>query len=158
MSGFPIGRRLRALLAMTWPLAGCDIGYGIVREARLESAPPLECVNRVIEGAPGVTSVQNLGTTQGSSYSVSSIGYSGTKESHIFGTLQVYIYDSYALFNQSHVRLNIVPPQAEIDATRPVMQYIEDATATECGLPSLPSRVEEECFGVACPPLAGPSG
>jgi hypothetical protein len=140
---------LAAVSALALSIAGCDASYGVSRTARLVSLPPLTCVQRAIETCPGVAFVQE--DTSGAVYTFS---YSGTDGSHIRGALQLIMRNSRDVsFSQSLLMLNIYPPQRDIDATRPVMQHIEEALASQCGIVQLPAQIEEQCSGVECRPL-----
>jgi len=142
-------RALAAVSALALSVAGCDASYGVSRTARLDSLPPLTCVQRAIETSPGVAFVQEV--TSGAVYTFT---YSGTEGSHIRGALQLIMRDSGDVsFSQSRVMLGNYPPQQDIDATRPVMQRIEEALASKCSIAQLPAQIKEQCSGVTCPPL-----
>ena len=133
-------------------VAGCDASYGVYRTARLDSLPPLKCVSRAIETSPGVAFVRYENST--SEPVVHTFTYRGIEGSHIGGALQLIISsDRDVSFSHSLMMLNKNPPQQDIDATRPVMQHIEEALASQCGATQLPAEIEEQCRGVACPPL-----
>jgi hypothetical protein len=140
---------LAAVSALALTVAGCDSSYGVNRTARLDSLPSLTCVHRAIETSPGVAFVQ-----QNSSEDVYTFTYGGTEGSHIRGALQLIMRNSRDVsFSQSLMMLGIYPPQQDIDATRPVMQRIEEALASKCGIAQLPAQIKEQCSGVTCPPL-----
>jgi hypothetical protein len=106
-------------------------------------------VQRAIETSPGVAFVE-----EDSSGAVSTFTYSGTEGSHIRGAIQLIMRDSGDVsFSQSLMMLGIYPPQQDIDATRPVMQRIEEALASKCGIAQLHAQIKEQCSGVTCPPL-----
>jgi hypothetical protein len=139
----------------TW---SCDAVYGVDRSADIDSMPPLDCVSKVVSSAPGVTSVAYR-ETEGSrpvtwsgiqtADAVHTFFYKGAAGSHIRGVLQIVRgYNGKTQFSQSLGEINIVPSQADIDATRPVMRHIEKALDFQCGLSALSSQVVETCSGV----------
>lgn len=139
-------------------MSGCDSSYGLTRTAEIQSMPSSDCVLHAIESAPGVTGVQrqkpeDSRSLLGPVHSVSNFTYHGSEGSHIRGALQLIERDNGEMhLTQSLVAINVAPPQDEIDATRPVMQHIEQTIASECGIPSLPSFIRENCRGVNCSP------
>lgn len=62
-------------------------------------------------------------------------------------------YKGDVAFSQTLLSINSKPPQAEIDATRPVMRTIEANLIHQCGLTKLGTGVRESCTGVECEPL-----
>jgi hypothetical protein len=107
-------------------------------------------VHQAIEASPGVAFVRYDATSE----AVYTFTYGGTEESHIRGALQLIMRNSRDdSLSQPLMMLGIYPPQQDIDATRPVMQHIEAALASQCGIVQLPARIEEQCSGVTCSPL-----
>ena len=145
-------------------LGGCDILYGVMRRAPLESMPSLSCVSTVIASAPGVVTLRMNIDSGGTAITLSgfkspastsyNFAYRGADSSHIIGMLQIELnHAGVATFSDSLLGLNWIPPQEQIDATRPVMKYIEEHLAHDCGIAQLPARINEHCHGVKCPVL-----
>lgn len=160
----PICLRFAVLAALSVALAACDIAYGVMRSAQLASAPPLECVHDVVASADGVIAVRYKRDTEtGTAITVAGLKpngpndaffFEGTKESNIRGVTQLFQdHTGLVEFTDSQLRLNSIPPQKSIDASRPVMQQIELGLSRNCGLPDLPSKISEWCQGVVCKPL-----
>lgn len=154
MSTRTIGYGTTAIfLVVALSLGGCPTptrNNGVVRSADLTAMPSMECVREVIASTPGVADVQyrNLGGTD------HIFRYDGGQGSHLAATLRL-LWKADGTVNFRHYLLDYSsPPQADIDVTRPVMQHIEQAIATKCGIPSLPSQIQEECHGVDCGPLS----
>jgi hypothetical protein len=79
------------------------------------------------------------------------------RDGSVLGALQVTIrYDGETNFSQHLVDINRKPPQETIDATRPVMRWIEEALQVQCGMAGLVTGIDEHCSGVECPPLGIP--
>jgi hypothetical protein len=125
--------------------------------------PPLDCVRTVISSAPGITNVQYR-EDEGSrpvtwsgiqtADTVHTFFYKGAAGSHIVGVLQIISsYNGGVQFGQRLLAINVAPSQADIDATRPVMRYIEKALGSRCGLSALSSQITEVCRGVQCGPM-----
>jgi len=141
--------------------SGCDFLYGVNRHTRLPTAPDFECVGQVIRRAPGVDDVEYRRTAGGRP-----LTWTGLKpptdvhtylyrDGEILAALQVTIeYDGRTDFSQHLLDINRKPPQSQIDASRPVMHWIEEQLETECGITGLASAIEEWCKGVECPPLS----
>jgi hypothetical protein len=145
-------------------LVGCDMLGGVQRQAMLDHAPDAACVKAAIEQTPGIAEV--------TAHHAESTGYS-------FAGAHVSIYDSFFFtggpgsnvmgvvsmnnrdpkqgkddFTTSLVDINHTPPQAKIDASRPVMKAIEERVAASCAVPVLATLVKETCFlDAKCPPL-----
>jgi hypothetical protein len=161
-----IGRGHILALGALGVLWGCDSMYGVSRRATIPSPPPLACVETVIRRAPGVEDVQ-YSRTEGNR-PLTWTGVEPATDVHTFayrdgqvrGFLQVTVeYDGKTTFSQNLTDINRKPPQEQIDASRPVMRWIEERLEAECGMSGLPLAVEEHCSGVDCPPLAtGPDG
>jgi hypothetical protein len=140
-------------------LSGCDFIYGVERNANLDAEPAQECVSRVIKSSPGVTEVAYRASHEGKGVFhptpwIYTYMYRGTPEDHIVGALQIYKeYDGQLTYHDTLLGLNTRPPQAEIDATRPVMRKIEIDLANQCGISGLPANVKETCIGVICTPM-----
>jgi hypothetical protein len=156
-----IALALRAALVcvLTVSLSGCDFVYGVTRNAKLDTEPSQECVSRVIKNSPGVTQVRYEARHDGKglfhpSPWVYNYLYRGTPENHVVGVLQITKeYDGQLSYHDTLLDLNIKPPQAEIDATRPVMRKIEVELENQCGAVGLPANIKETCTGVLCAPM-----
>jgi uncharacterized protein YceH (UPF0502 family) len=142
--------RTSVALALTMLLFGCPtpLFQGVSRTAKLDSMPSLSCVRSTIETTRGVSSVQfeeEIATEYGQKYF---FVYRGPADSDVAATLQLLEKRNgeVFLFQTSHSGAQ----QRDIDATRPVMKSIENRLASECGMRSLPGRVEETCRGVLC--------
>jgi hypothetical protein len=151
--------RASAILVLALPLAGCDILYGVGRGAQLDKKPELACVEETIRATPGITEVKfesdhsGKGLFHPAPWTYSYL-YRGKDGSNIIGSLQIVeTYDGAVTMGQSLWQLNAPPPQAWVDATRPVMRAIEMRLAERCGIRDLPSRIKETCDGVRCLPL-----
>jgi hypothetical protein len=140
--------------------SGCDFIYGVNRRAPIPAAPNFTCVERVIRRAPGVEDVR-YSQTEGSR----PLTWTGLKpptvvhtfiyrDAQVFGALQITVeYDGETEFAQTLVDINPKPPQPVIDASRPVMHWIEQRLESECGMTGLTDAIKEDCPGVECPPL-----
>lgn len=130
-------------------LTGCDTMSGVIRDAKLDSFPPLDCIEKTISSTPGVASVKTW--VRNDPYTVHYFSYHGAERSHIIGT--VYISQNEAgviTFSQSLTELNGHPPQEDIDATRPVMKVIEERLEAVCGVAQLQAHLREQCLDVQC--------
>jgi len=144
-------------------IAGCDFVNGVLRTAPLDTFPSLDCVRTVVASAPGIVDVKYQQDEGGTAIMLSGLKpegpthtflYAGTETSQILGTLQIHQDPrGYISFHQGLMELNSVPPQSSIDASRPVMRWIEQDLASNCGLPELPRRIKESCQRVRCGPL-----
>jgi hypothetical protein len=140
-------------------LSGCDFVYGVSREAPLETEISVDCVKRAIESTPAIEKVDYEASHTGKGLFhptpwVYTYEFRGSPQSNISGVLQVYKeYDGKLFYRDYLESLNFKPPQAWIDATRPVMRGIEERLAMQCGADALPARVKETCNGVTCGPL-----
>jgi hypothetical protein len=148
------------LLFTTLVISSCDFIYGVNRRAPIPAAPDFTCVERVIRAAPGVENVR-YSQTQGSR----PLTWTGLKpptgvhtffyrDAQVLGVLQITVeYDGKTNFAQTLVDINRKPPQALIDASRPVMQWIEQRLESDCSMTGLTNAIKEDCPGVECPPL-----
>ena len=150
-------RLAATVLVSVFALQGCDVLYGVRREAYVTSVPSLDCIEAAISSVPGVASIERpmwprTGTR--SSPPPYYFVYRGAPDSHLQGVAQVQIEESGKLsFQNSLMDINRRPPQAEIDATRPAMQAIERALEERCGVDGLTSSIKEVCRGVECQPM-----
>jgi hypothetical protein len=151
--------RASAILFLALPLAGCDILYGVGREAPLDTKPELACVEGTIRATPGIAEVKFESDHNGKGLFhpvpwTYSYFYRGKDGSNVVGDLQIVeTHDGAVMMHQSLWSMNAPPPQSWIDATRPVMRAIEIGLAEQCGVRGLPSRIKETCDGVRCLPL-----
>ncbi|MBI3606698.1 MAG: hypothetical protein HY207_01880 [Nitrospirae bacterium] len=157
--------KARILIAgLCCALTGCDIGYGTMRRASLQAVPPLECVRHVVESTPGIARLDysqdeggtalTLGGLKSPAYVAYTYFYRGVEGSHIFGILQIHKDHKGAMsLSQNLMYLNVKPPQADIDASRPVMALIEQRLEAECGIVELVKNIKETCHGVTCQEL-----
>lgn len=77
--------------------------------------------------------------------------FRGPSESHVVGALQVAQYRRGQIeLSQSNLEIGQPPPQADIDASRPVMALIDSRLKLECGLSMQPNTFKEWCSGVKC--------
>lgn len=140
----------------------CDAVYGVSHAAAIDSMPLPDCVSKAISSAPGVTSVEYHETVGDRPITWSGVqrpdvvhtfSYKGATDSHVVGVLVItQEYDGRGQFSQYLTKINIVPSQEDIDATRPVMRYIERALDSQCGMSALSSQVSESSLGVQCSP------
>jgi hypothetical protein len=160
-TGDEMGRYIQALvaLALSSCLASCDIFYGVMRTAELDEQLSLDCVRHVVETTSGINRVQFSESHEGKGlFHPTPWNYvyffAGAPDSHVIGVLQIYKdYQGHFSYDDHLMDINRKPPQADIDATRPVMRAIEQNLAVQCGVAELPARVKEVCQGVACGPL-----
>jgi hypothetical protein len=164
--------RLIVIAAVGLSVAGCPLPPfdGLSRTASLKSMPSVDCVGRIIESTPDTVSVTHKKTEWEENglnpviHTLHTFVYRGAERSHINGTLHISakrrdirlnegLYVSgrdsdVVLYQTSHGGAS----QEDIDATRPVMQNIEHALASECGMASLAANVEEKCGDFQCVP------
>lgn len=77
--------------------------------------------------------------------------YRGSEGSRIVGVLQIVEDDAGALvLTNNLIRMNVRPEQNSVDATQPVMRWIEARLERECGVTGLSSQIKEICRGVSC--------
>jgi hypothetical protein len=150
-----------AMFLIAASLGGCDVLYGVRRQATLESMPPLECVAAVVSSAPGVISVEKEAHSGGTAItlsglkkpasSVHSFVFRGSNASHIQGVLQVHQdHTGKIVFANTLLSINVRPPQEQVDATRAVMKGIEATLERDCGMSRLSADISEKCRGVVC--------
>lgn len=155
------------LLPLTLLLAGCpgiygDFVYGFRRDADLETMPSVACVREAIRSTAGVATIdfrQSTGsrplTWSGvqAANEVYNFSFGGPPGSHIGGALQITRnYKSEIRFEESALSMGGPPLREQLDATRPVMESIENTLATHCGLSTLPGQIRESCIGMDCKP------
>jgi hypothetical protein len=161
-------KNILTLLVMALIITGCDVLYGVKRDAPLQSLPKLDCVQGVIERTLGIESVKYRKDEAGTALTISGLKtpastsysyvYKGAEGSHIIGDLQVLErYDGTITISQNLRDLNRKPPQEDIDATRPVMILIEQRLEAECGVTNLAGNIKEYCKGVECPSIMPPN-
>src|ERR1700712_3322125 len=118
------------------------------------TTPALDCVQQAIRNTAGVVDVTYKASHTGEGLFeptpwIYTYGFAGKPGSNIIGFLQLEKdYQGHFTYRNTLLGLNTKPPQAQIDATRPVMRAIELALAEHCGLTELPARVREDCIGV----------
>jgi len=144
-------------------LLGCDTIHGVSRTAVLDTFPSMECVRTAIGATPGITSIEYQEIDGGTALTLGGLQpagkihtfrYRGPEGSHIIGVLQVHQdHLGTVSFTQSIFDINRVPPQEDIDASRPVMLALEHRLADMCAIRELPARVTETCQDVQCQPL-----
>jgi hypothetical protein len=140
----------------TFLAAGCDMVYGVTRSAQVSHVPHPNQVKKTIASVPGVEKVTHAfyeGERPITSHGIQvpnkvyEFTYSGGTNVH--GELEfVMDYSGKVYFSQSLLMMNQIPPQAWVDATRPVMKQIEIRLEQECGLTGLSTSVVERCHGV----------
>jgi hypothetical protein len=155
-----MGTRIRhlTLLVLVVFSTSCDPVFGVSRWARVQMMPDPALVETAIRSAPGVQKVEYWVAEGGRPLTVSGIKppdqvynfmYDG--EPNVHGHLQFTVdYAGRVDFSQYLVEMGQRPPQAWIDATRPVMIQIETLLEKQCGLTGLQTSVVERCFGVKC--------
>ena len=145
--------------SLAFGVSGCDFLYGVMRDAPIDTELSLDCVRQVVETTPGIEKVSYEARHDGKGLFhpepwAYNYFYSGTPESHIVGNLQIKKeYDARLSYHDTLLAINQKPPQAGIDATRPVMKAMEARLAAQCGITELPARVKETCQGVICAPM-----
>ena len=164
-------RLAAAGLALGVALAGCDTIYGVRREAVLPDWPDADCVALVLGSTPEIARVQRHepsppGTVLTSAGfvkpagAVTSFFYMGPEPILVWSNLTVGPAGAYGrpIFSQSMGSFGGPPPQAVVDAVRPVMQAVEQRVGAACGRPELPAAVVETCSkGLVCGPIARPA-
>ena len=140
-------------------LSGCDFVYGVDRAAPLDKEISTDCVKRVMESTPGIEKVDYEASHTGKGLFhptpwVYTYQFRGSPHSNVMGVLQVAKeYDGTFSYRNYLESLNSKPPQAWIDATRPVMHEIEKRLAMQCEADTLPAHIKETCTGVICGPM-----
>jgi hypothetical protein len=167
-------RRHRSKLALAGTIFSAYCGLvsgnspsGVIREARLLTPLAPECVQRVIAGTPGITTLDHHHDEFGQVTTVSgrtgpqdvidNYSYRGDESSHVVGVFKLSRhFDGRVEISDALTSLTGSPPQADIDASRPVMVSLESAIESRCGARNLSKRIKERCEGVMCRAL-GPS-
>ena len=139
-------RSFAQLLGVLLVLVGCEQEYGVYRAAILSEAPDGECIQRVLNTTPGITSVQYFGDTgyRGNYY----FAYEGEEISAIAAV--ILEEDGEVRFAQSHVLINRRPPKGVLGRTRSIMRAVEERLEAECGMVGLTSAVRETCLRIEC--------
>ena len=130
-------------------LTGCDPGYGIYKHARVGFMPEADRVGAVVRETPGVKQAEYHISEGGRPLTITSIKppaqvhtFSYRGGSNVLGSLQFVVdYKGTVEYSQSLMCLGRRPPQAWIDATRPVMLQIEVRLEQICGLTNLQAPV-----------------
>jgi hypothetical protein len=144
-------------------LTGCEVGYGLSRTAPLDALPDLDCVAHVLAATPGITHVDTtiersaapLYPRAPHGHTSYNFVYHGDAASRVWAALQIRVdVRDRITFEQSLHQLNRAVPQADVDATRPVMALVERRLQAQCRIPGLVRRIVERCEGVRCEPLA----
>lgn len=149
---------------VTTLLTGCEILYGVSRQAPLTALPDLTCVEAVIKEAPGVQKTDyktgsgvQLFTWSGNPKPAPPYTYIYHYEGsspEIYGHLEITDHTKGRIeLQQSLMRLNRPLDPAVVVATRHVMQHIELQLAARCGVDGLPGNVTESCVRTDCPTL-----
>ena len=137
--------RACAPLILCAALCACDPLYGIDRGALLSGEPDVTCVQRTLEQTPGITQVKALPRTEGKIIAVTQIlTFSGAPGSNIHGMVDIHQYKGQWSLSNTNRQIGQPVPQADMDATRPVMQQIETRLADQCGLTELKTNVKEK--------------
>ena len=142
--------RILAVLALILASA-CERSYGIHRKALVEEIPDGECVRRILDTTPGITSVEEHGTSirEDSPPSDShDFFYEGPQVKAILSISRGR--EGAVLILQYFSMVNWKPPQVMIDSTRAVMIEVERRLEAECGVKGLTSKVQEVCIRVKC--------
>ena len=144
------------MLLSAFVVTGCDMVYGVSRRAQVSHVPDPNKVKMAIASVPGVEKVTHAFFEGGRPIThyrieapdkVYEFTYSGGTNVH--GDLHfVMDYASKVHFSHTLLMMNQRPPQAWVDATRPVMKQIEIRLEQECGLTGLSTSVVERCNGV----------
>jgi hypothetical protein len=144
-------------------LAACDVLNGVRRSTVLDSLPDLTCAEAAIRSTPAVESVIRKNSQLGQTLTLSGMKpagdayyfmFKGREGSNVIGVVGFTTNSRGNVeFSNYDFRINAVPPQSEIDATRAVMIQIESALRDQCGFERLAAGVKEYCHGVECKPL-----
>jgi hypothetical protein len=136
-----MNRAVPFLVAGCLTLCGCDTIYGVSHVAELAAPPHPDCMRQVLAAMPGLEVSDQWEKRQ-------LFSYRGVSGSQVRGILQVHKRsDGRYVYNNGNWMINGRPPQAEIDATRPMLRAIDAGLAERCGLIA---PVRETCNGVAC--------
>jgi len=138
--------------------------YGVTRSAAIAEMPPLECIRTALQSLPSVASVDykhveggavvTLSGLKRPAFTSDSFRYLGTDGSHVVGVLAIGMnYGQVLKLSDSLTQINVRPPQADIDATRPVMAEVEERVELSCGVVGLRTKILESCRGVSCKPI-----
>lgn len=145
-----------ASLLLCAALCACDPIFGMSRSALLSTEPDFTCVQRVLEQTPGIAQVKvypryTRDLLFESQDSISqSLGFDGTPGSNIGGIVAINRYRGQWSYAGHDTWIRQPPPQAHIDATRPVLKLLEVRLAEQCGLTELKTGIKESCTRVSC--------
>ena len=126
--------------------------YGLVRKAELDATPSPQCIKSVLSSTPGVRLVETTKFDQMNIVRPPYIFlYHGPETKEVPSSV-VISQDNAGVISYVHStgKFGIKVAQAQIDAIHPTMLVIEKRLISECGLISLPAKVNEICSGVTC--------
>lgn len=141
-------------------LTACDTISGVTRHSNDIGSIPVDayqCVADVIGNMEDVVLVRY--TVEKGSRPLTLTGIQDPDVVHSYwyryngigsGIQLIKKYHGGVEYYQSHIYINRIPPQADIDVIRPVMVRIENAIADQCGITILTTRVTERCSNVRC--------
>ena len=154
-------RLTAAGMALGAVLAGCDRIYGFHREARIMSAPDPECVAHVLATMAEIETVERSHYSGGTAITLSGLktpantsdgfAFYGRPGSHVAGGLSLHVdWAGVRTFSQYQQSFGGPMPPEYVEATRAVMQRVEQRVAAECDVPELPAAIRDDCKGVGC--------
>lgn len=154
-------RLTAAGLALGTVLAGCDRIYGFHREARIRSAPDLECIAHVLGTMAEIETVTRSHHSGGTAITSSGLktpastsdqfSFYGRAGSHVAGNLRLHVdWAGVRTFSQYQQSFGGPMPPEYVEATRAVMLRIEQRVAAECDVPELPAAIRDDCTRVSC--------
>jgi hypothetical protein len=151
---------LLVIIGATLPL-GCEVGYGVLRSAKLVEPIDVSCVPKALELVPGVTNVEHRHVAPNTcswphpTDTIDQFVFSGDR---ISGVVSVSVaYNQTAELDLYCRQINRKPPQDVIDRTREAMDAAEILLKRECKGLRLASDLKEICDGVSCTsPIGNP--
>ena len=139
-------RRVIAVLACCVALSGCDPLFGVAHVAELVQPPPTDCVRQVLASTPGLEFPDQRDPPNVFSYWV--VPENGER---FLGVLQLQKQESGSYrYRNGNLQIGLPPPQAEINAVRPVLRAIDSGLSERCGLTE---PIKEICYRVDCKPF-----
>ena len=142
-----------ALVALV-VLAGCEIGYGVFRSAKLDGSPDVECVATALATVRDVTRVQHSHkdpNRRSWPHPTDTLDQFTLHDNEIMGVVELAVaYDGNARLNLYYFQLNRRPPQDKIDRARSIMDQVERALTETCPDMRLASPLVERCDRVEC--------
>jgi len=139
-------------------ITGCDSVGGIRHYAKLDSAPPLDCVESTLRSVSGVSNVSFNEEDGGRPLTISGIKSPNKiyRFSYSADELQGNFYFSVnykneADYTHTYMYINSTPPQEEVDIIFPIIKDIERALFQTCGISEFKGSIDRYCSsGIKC--------